>query len=157
MFNRKLDFKYPALSISTVIAMLLLLNTSTPTTMAQSLLSREQIEAMVVKQALAWENQNAEAIADDFADDAVFIAAGFEFLGKQKIEQAARDYFKQFHQTNVEIKNIIVEDNKGAVEWDWRDRERKTGEEGFAEDAIVFELTEGKITYWREYIEKKKP
>jgi limonene-1,2-epoxide hydrolase len=42
------------------------------------------------------------------------------------------------------------------VEWDWRDQNRKTGKEGFAEDAIVFELANGKILYWREYIEKKK-
>ncbi|MEL6578918.1 MAG: nuclear transport factor 2 family protein [Cyanobacteria bacterium J06621_12] len=125
--------------------------------MAQSLLSREQIEAMVVRQAQAWEKQDVKAIADDFAEDAVFIAAGFKFLGKQKIEQAARDYFEQFHQTTVEIKNIIIEGDKGAVEWEWRDHRRNNGQEGFAEDAIVFKLREGKIIYWREYIEKKKP
>lgn len=124
--------------------------------MAQSPLSREQIEAMVIRQARAWENQDAQAIADDFAEDALFIAAGFEFQGKQKIEQAARDYFQQFHQTRVKIKNLIIEGDRGSVEWDWRDRQRNNGRTGFAEDAIVFELAEGKIIYWREYIEKKE-
>ena len=42
------------------------------------------------------------------------------------------------------------------MEWDWQDRDRKTNKQGFAEDAIVFELARGKIIYWREYIEKKK-
>ena len=148
--------KYVALLISTVFATLLLLNLLTPQTMAQSLLSRSQIEQMVVRQARAWENQNASAIANDFADDAVFIAAGFKFAGKQRIEKAARDYFKQFHNTSVSITNLIIEDNKGVVEWDWQDRDRKTNKQGFAEDAIVFELARGKIIYWREYIEKKK-
>jgi len=157
MIIRKLNkYKYIALLISTVIAMLLLLNIFVPTTMAQSLLSREQVEAMVLRQARAWENQDAKAIADDFADDAVFIAAGFEFLGKQKIEQAAKDYFRDVERTTVTVKNIIIEKDKGAVEWDWRDL-NKAGKEGFAEDAIVFELAENKIIYWREYIEKKKP
>jgi len=158
MTIKKLGFKYKYLTllITTVIATLLLFNTLTPQTMAQSLLSREQIEEMVVRQAQAWENQDAKAIADDFAEDAIFIAAGFKYQGKQKIEQAARDYFNSVDRTTVTIKNIVIEENKGAVEWDWRDF-NKAGKEGFAEDAIVFELAEDKIIYWREYIEKKKP
>ena len=154
---KKLNFlhRYTALFFSAFIATLLLLNTLTPQTMAQSLLSREEIEAIVFRQAQAWENQDAKAIADDFAEDAVFIAAGFEFLGKQKIEQAAKDYFGGVDRTTVTIKNIIIEENKGVVEWDWRDL-NKAGKEGFAEDAIVFELAQEKIIYWREYIEKKK-
>jgi uncharacterized protein (TIGR02246 family) len=129
---------------------------ATPQTMAESLLSSEQIQEMVVRQAQAWETQDERAIADDFAEDAIFIAAGFKFAGKQQIRKAAQDYFKQFHQTSVKIKRIIIDDDCGAVEWDWRDQNRQTGKEGFAEDAIIFELANGKIIYWREYIEKKK-
>ena len=154
--NRLSIGKYIVHSLTAIATVILLLIISTPTTMSQSLLSREQVEEMVIRQARAWENQDAKAIADDFAEDALFVAAGFRFEGQQGIEQAALDYFKDFHQTKVEIKRMIIEDNKGAVEWDWRDRNRKTNEEGFAEDAIVFELAEGKIVYWREYIEKKK-
>ncbi|MBE9045741.1 nuclear transport factor 2 family protein [Pleurocapsales cyanobacterium LEGE 10410] len=118
--------------------------------------TKEQIAEMVIRQAKAWEQQDAEAIANDFAQDAIFIAAGFKFEGKQQIEQAARDYFKQFERTEVEIKRVIISDRQGAVEWDWRDFNRQTGKEGYAEDAIIFELEDGKIVYWREYIEKKK-
>jgi uncharacterized protein (TIGR02246 family) len=124
--------------------------------MAESLLSSEQIQAMIVRQAQAWEEQDAQAIADDFAEDALFIAAGFKFDGKQQIKKAAQDYFKQFYQTSVKIKRTIIDGNCGAVEWDWRDQNRQTGKKGFAEDAIIFELANGKIVYWREYIEKKK-
>ena len=149
-------YRYIVHSITAIATVILLLIISTSITVSQSLPFREQVEEMVIRQARAWENQNAEAIANDFAEDALFIAAGFRFEGKQGIKKAAKDYFKDFHQTKVEIKRIIIEDNKGAVEWDWRDRNRKTNKEGFAEDAIVFELAEGKIIYWREYIEKKK-
>ncbi|MEO0928716.1 MAG: nuclear transport factor 2 family protein [Cyanobacteria bacterium J06643_13] len=147
--------KYLIFLGSAVVAISLLFNILVLPAMSESL-SRSQIEQLITRQAQAWENQDAQAIAADFADEAVFIAAGFEFLGKERIKKAALDYFKQFHQTSVAIKNVIVEENKGAVEWDWRDRNRKTDKEGFAEDAIVFELVEGKIVYWREYIEKKK-
>jgi len=150
-----LQSKYLALLITTLVSTLLLFNIFTSTTMAESLLSRSQIEAMVDRQAQAWQDKDAKAIADDFAEGAVFIAAGFKYQGKQKIEQAARDYFGGVNRTIVTIKNIVIEENKGAVEWDWRDF-NKAGKEGFAEDAIVFELAEGKIIYWREYIEKKK-
>ena len=126
-----------------------------PTT-AQSLsVNREEIIEMVERQARAWESQDVAGIIDDFAINAVFIAAGFKFDGREQIEKAARDYFQKFHRTSVEIKRIIVDGDRGAVEWDWRDRERKSNKEGFAEDAIVFELQNGKIVYWREYIEKK--
>ena len=126
-------------------------------TVAQSLpLNREEIIEMVERQAIAWESQDVTGIIDDFTEDAVFIAAGFRFDGREQIAKAARDYFQQFHRTSVEIKRIVVDGSQGAVEWDWRDRERKSNQEGFAEDAIIFELQEGKIVYWREYIEKKK-
>lgn len=118
--------------------------------------TKEQITAMVVRQARAWESQDARAIVNDFAPNATFIAAGFRFEGKGQIKNAARDYFKQFDRTSVKIKRIIVDGNQGAVEWNWQDRNRQTGKEGYAEDAIVFELVDEKIVYWREYIEKKK-
>jgi limonene-1,2-epoxide hydrolase len=53
------------------------------------------------------------------------------------------------------IKRILVKGNEGAVEWSWSEKNRKTGEESQAEDAIVFELEGGKIKYWREYIDKQ--
>jgi uncharacterized protein (TIGR02246 family) len=127
----------------------------TSQTMAQSLPS-SAVEKIIVRQAQAWENQDAQAIADDFTENAIFIAAGFKFVGKEQISKAAQDYFRKFHQTSVEIKRTIIDGNRGAVEWDWRDQNRKTGKSGWAEDAIVFELANGKIIYWREYIEKKK-
>ena len=112
-------------------------------------------QALVERQAEAWRTGNVSLIVSDFAPDAVFIAAGFEFEGLKAIEKAARDYFQQFENTRVTIKRIVLSDLQGAVEWDWSDRNKKTGKISQAEDAIIFELREdGKIIYWREYIEK---
>lgn len=156
MNKLNLQQKYLDCLIFSVVIIALIFNTlATPQIMAESLLSSEQIQAMIVRQAQAWEEQDAQAIADDFAEDAIFIAAGFKFTGKQQIRKAAQDYFKQFHHTSVTIKRTIIDGDCGAVEWDWRDQNRKSGIEGFAEDAIIFELAKGKIVYWREYIEKK--
>ena len=112
-------------------------------------------QALVERQAEAWRTGNVSAIIADFAPNAVFIAAKFEFEGIEAIEKAARDYFQDFENTEVTIKRIILNELQGAVEWDWSDRNKKTGKISRAEDAIIFELREdGKIIYWREYIEK---
>jgi uncharacterized protein (TIGR02246 family) len=134
-----------------------ILNTlAAPQIMAQSSLSSTQIKEMIIRQAEAWENQDPQAIADDFAENAIFMAGKFKFVGQQQIRKAAQDYFREFHHTSVEIKRTIIDGDRGAVEWDWRDQNRQTGKSGWAEDAIIFELAKGKIIYWREYIEKKK-
>ncbi len=118
--------------------------------------SEPAMEAMVKKQALAWEQGDVSSIVEDFAPSATFIAAGHIFQGVEAIQKAAEDYFRQFTDTKVTIKRVILEENQGAVEWDWSDRQRNNGRQSQAEDAIIFELQDnGKIVYWREYIEKK--
>ena len=112
-------------------------------------------EALVKRQAVAWETQDVAGIVNDFAPDAVFIAAGFTFQGAEAIQKAAEDYFRQFTDTKVTIKRMMFDKLQGAVEWDWSDRTIQSGKISQAEDAIIFELREdGKIIYWREYIEK---
>lgn len=119
--------------------------------------SEPAIEAILKKQALAWEQGDVSSIVEDFDPLATFIAAGYTFQGVEAIQQAAEDYFRQFTDTKVTIKRVIIDGNQGAVEWDWSDRNKKTGQQSEAEDAIIFELQDnGKISYWREYIEKKK-
>ena len=119
--------------------------------------SETSLKALVERQATAWETQDVTSLVGDFAPDAVFKAANYTFNGTDAIQKAARDYFRNFTDTKVKIKRIIIEDNQGAVEWDWSDRNKKTGKRGAAEDAIIFATRDdGKITYWREYIEKKK-
>ena len=142
-----------------VICLAILLNTlflPQTTTMAQSLPMEDQISEIVRRQAKAWSEGNVQAIADDFAEDAVFIAAGSKFQGKLEIKRVAEDYFQQFEHISVEIKRIIADGNQGAVEWYWQEQNRQTGREGYGEDAIILELNNNKIVYWREYIEKKK-
>ena len=115
------------------------------------------IQHLVNRQARAWENADVEAIVADFAEDARFVVPGTSFRGKQEIRAAAKDYFANFTNTQVTVKRIIGNDNEGAVEWSWSDQERKTGKKNSADDAIIFELENGKITYWREYIDSQSP
>lgn len=116
-----------------------------------------KIRQLVERQAQAWETANSEQIIADFAEDSLFIVPGSTFRGKQEIKETAESYFKQSTDTKITIKRLIVNDNQGAIEWDWSETDKKTGKESKAEDAIIFELEGEKITYWREYIDKESP
>lgn len=113
------------------------------------------IPELIQRQAQAWETADSDKIIADFAEDSVFIVPGSRFRGKQQIKAAADDYFAQVTETQITISKIIVQGNKGAVEWIWCQRNKETGELSKAEDAIIFELDQGKIKYWREYMDNK--
>ncbi|MEL6461522.1 MAG: nuclear transport factor 2 family protein [Cyanobacteria bacterium J06621_15] len=127
---------------------------STANVSAKSKTLNQEIKQLVERQRLAWENANSEAIVADFAEDGVFIAPGISITGKENIKKAAEDYFQEFHNTKVKITRIFSQGNQGAVEWIWSDENKKTGKKSQLEDAIIFELKDGKIIYWREYFDK---
>lgn len=113
------------------------------------------IKQLIKRQARAWETANTDNIVADFTEDSLFIFPGTTLKGKQAIAVAAQGYFANFTETNIEIKRIIFHENEGAIEWTWRDKNKNTNEFSYAEDAIIFELENNKIKYWREYIDKK--
>ena len=117
-------------------------------------LGNSMIHEIVVRQAEAWKKSDAEAIIADFAENAIFIVPGSTFSGKEAIKTAAKDYFAQFKPTKVEIIRVIAEGDRGAVEWTWQDENKTTKRQSYAEDAIILELRDGKIIYWREYIDQ---
>lgn len=110
---------------------------------------------LIERQVKAWETANPEAIISDFSEDALFIAPGSTWKGKQAIKEAAESYFAQFTETKIIIKRLIVRGKSGAIEWTWSEKSKETGETSQAEDAIIFELEGEKIKYWREYIDKE--
>ena len=118
-------------------------------------LKNSMIQEIVVRQAKAWENADAETIVADFAENGIFVVSESTFSGREAIKAAVTEYFDQFQSTKVKIIQIIVEGDRGTVEWTWRDINKTTKEEAYAEDAIILELRDGKIVYWREYIDKK--
>ncbi len=114
-----------------------------------------EIQELVERQAKAWETADSQQIIADFADDGLFIVPGSQFRGKQDIKKAADSYFAEFTETKVTLKRLIVKGNEGAIEWTWSETEKESGKQSQAEDAIIFELEDGKIKYWREYIDKE--
>lgn len=103
--------------------------------------------------AAAWMQADVEAIVALFAPDGVFIAPGGRAQGHAAIAALASAFFAQPRSISVTIQRVLVEDNVGAVEWVWSEVASATNARQTMQDAIVFELRDGKLTYWREYFD----
>lgn len=118
-------------------------------------MTRDDVVALVKRQAAAWENEDYQAITADFAPDGVFISPGGRWQGPTAIQQAAVAFFAEAHQVKVNIVRVLFDgQHSGAVEWGWTETRRADQQEYHAEDAIIFELNAaGQIIYWREYFD----
>ncbi|MFE4107427.1 nuclear transport factor 2 family protein [Almyronema epifaneia] len=118
-------------------------------------LSPTDAQALVSRQAKAWETANAEQIVADFAEDCRFVVPGQQLQGRSQVYQSANAFFAAAHQVEITIQRIVVQNNAIAVEWQWQETNRQTGQQKRAEDAIIIELnSQRKIVYWREYIDQ---
>lgn len=114
------------------------------------------LEALIERQAQAWESQDIEAILADYHPDALFVApGGMVARGHAEIRQAAQDYFTQYHLIRARIMCVVTGEggHSGAVEWHWSATNRTTGRREGTPDGIIVELRAGQIVRWREYFD----
>jgi uncharacterized protein (TIGR02246 family) len=121
--------------------------------MKWTLMTLEEAYALVQRNARAWENADLDAIPTDFAEDGVFVSPGGRWQGKTAIRAAAEGFFATTRDVHVDITRVLVMGDQGAAEWTWSETRIATGTRHSADDAIVFELRDGKISYWREYFD----
>ncbi len=113
----------------------------------------EEIRCIIQQASEAWITGNAEAFAALFLPDGEFIVPNNHWVGQRLIRQVLADFTAQYEVTRIEIRQLIVEDDRAVVEWYWEDREKATGKCNQADDAIVINFKAGKISRWREYID----
>jgi uncharacterized protein (TIGR02246 family) len=113
----------------------------------------EEIRSTIQQARNAWIEQDAEAFASLFSPDGEFIVPGDRYQGREAIRQVSASFFSAYSVIKIEIKQIIVEGDRAAVEWYWEDRENATGRNNRADDAIVVDFKAGQIVRWREYID----
>ena len=111
------------------------------------------IEALVRAQAAAWTAGDADAIAGAFSDPCEFIVPGTRLTHPHEIRQAAEDHWARHEDIRVEVVRVISQGGRAAVEWTWTDTDRATGAVARVQDAIVLQVAEGKLIYWREYMD----
>jgi uncharacterized protein (TIGR02246 family) len=116
----------------------------------------EQCRSIVQQAAEAWIAGDADTFASLFLTEGEFIVPHNCWVGLAKIRQVAAD-FATAYEVKIEIRRMIVEGDRAVVEWHWSDREKATGKCNQADDAIVVDFREGKISRWREYIDATSP
>jgi len=119
-------------------------------------MTSEQCRSIIQQAAEAWITGNADSFASLFLPDGEFIVPNNRWVGTEKIRQVAADFATDY-EVKIEIRRIIVEDERAVVEWYWSDTEKATGKCNQAEDAIVVDFRVGKISRWREYIDATSP
>ncbi|WP_347276480.1 SgcJ/EcaC family oxidoreductase [Chroococcidiopsis sp [FACHB-1243]] len=119
--------------------------------------SPEQIRTIVRQARDSWVNGDADAFAALFTPDGELIVPGQKWVGRAAIRKAAADFATYASNVKIDIRQIIIEGNRAAVEWYWEDTEKASGRRNRADDAIIADFVAGKIKRWREYIDSKTP
>lgn len=117
----------------------------------------EAIRDLIRRAGRAWVTGDADAFASLFADDGEFVVPGRRWQGRQAIRDALARFAQSHTGVQVEIRDILVQGDRAAVEWRWQDTDLQTGAVHTADDVIVVDFREGRIVGWREYIDAKTP
>jgi uncharacterized protein (TIGR02246 family) len=113
----------------------------------------ETLRSIIWQARDAWISGDADAFANLFAPDGELIVPGNRWTGPDAIRQVVVDYSAAYSNVEIEIRQILVEGDRVAVEWTWSETENATGQRHYAEDAILVDFQNGKISRWREYID----
>lgn len=105
----------------------------------------------------AWVRQDAQALAQLFTPDGQLIVPGQRWQGREEIRRAVSRFAQDYSNVKIDIRQVIIEGNRAAVEWSYEDVEIATGKRNKADDAIIIEVRDGHISYWREYFDTPPP
>jgi uncharacterized protein (TIGR02246 family) len=115
--------------------------------------TRDEIWAFLLARAAAWRSGDLDAIMAGYAPEVLFIAPGIRLEGLAALRENTQRYLAADTDIDVTLTRLILDGEQGALEWTWSATRRADGRRRTVEDAIVFVLREGQLTYWREYFD----
>jgi uncharacterized protein (TIGR02246 family) len=117
----------------------------------------EAVRACIQQAADAWMTGNALQFVNLFDADGEFIAPGNRWVGKEAIRQAFEQFMQEYSEIKITIRQVLVDGDRVAVEWQWQETEKSTQKRNLADDAILVDFQNGLIQRWREYIDTATP
>lgn len=125
-----------------------------PTLEARPQDAPDEVRALVLRQARAWEAGDFELAAGDWHPDGVLVSPGGVWHVGELREEMAKLH-AHYRDLEVSVKNLFAstDGDKLALEWDWTLTRLRDGVRGTTPDAIIADLVGGKIRSWREYFD----
>lgn len=105
----------------------------------------------------AWIAQDGDALSEIFTPDGEMIVPGQKWQGQVKIKEEMNKFAEQYSDVKIEIKRILIENNQAAIEWSYEDTEKTTGHRNKADDVIIVDFKDDRISRWREYFDTQTP
>jgi uncharacterized protein (TIGR02246 family) len=119
--------------------------------------TQQEICSLIEQAKNAWVARDADALAQLFLPEGELIVPGQWWQGQARIRAEISKFAQQYIDVSITIRRIIVDGNQAAVEWHYEDTEKATGKRHQMDDAIVIEVKDGRISYWREYFDTEIP
>ena len=119
-------------------------------------MNRQEANALVQRQAHAWEQADPDAVIAEFSPDGILISPGGQWRGHEALRKGIGSFFAESSDIEITITRVLVDGDQGAVEWTWSETKKSTGRRHTVDDAIIFTVRNGKITSWREYFDTAK-
>lgn len=118
-------------------------------------MTKSEVHSLLPRRARAWREEDLDAIMADYAPDVVHVSPYGHRVGAAAMREANARYLAEYTGFDVQLKRLIVDGDEGALEWTWTETRRADGLRRSTDDAIVFVLRDGKISYWREYFDTR--
>jgi uncharacterized protein (TIGR02246 family) len=115
--------------------------------------SQQNIRSLIEQARNAWVIRDVDALTELFTLDGELIVPGQRSKGRARIREQIANFAQQYTDVNITIQRIVIDGNQAAVEWHYEDTEKSTGKRNQADDAIILEVKDGQICYWREYFD----
>lgn len=112
--------------------------------------------ALVERQIAVWSTgvDTVGALAD-WSPDGVLTAPRGVRLGASEVMDVIRGWHREFRDLQIDVSSLVSSHDGEwmAIEWTWNVTRRSDGASSAMSDAIIVELSNGKIVQWREYFD----
>ena len=120
-------------------------------------LSDDEMRAAILNQIRAWEQGDADGLANGFIPDGEIVVAGKLIKGRDALRATVTRFSGRHSHVQVILHRITFGENCAAVEYRWEDTKNETGERYIADDAVWVDFRDGLIARWREYWDNETP
>jgi uncharacterized protein (TIGR02246 family) len=119
----------------------------------------QQVRNIIEQAANAWMRLDPDAFASLFTPDGEIVGLNSHMVGQAAIRQFVIDFSTIASDVSIKISQILIahpsmdnsEVDRAVVEWHWESIEKSTGWQYLADDAIIINFRDGRISRWREY------